>query len=68
MDRLSPLAGLIISQQKEWGEIVTGFETRNKYVVSDTEGNRLYLAAEEAGSLLLRWFLKARWWFGAVRL
>ena len=60
MDRLSPLAGLIISQQKEWGEIVTGFETRNKYVVSDTEGNRLYLAAEEAGSLLLRWFLKAR--------
>ena len=60
MDRLSPLAGLIISQQKEWGEIVTGFETRNKYVVSDTEGNRLYLAAEEAGSLLLRWLLKAR--------
>ena len=60
MDRLSPLEALVISQQKEWGEIVTGFESRNKYVVSDTEGNRLYLAAEEAGSLLLRWFLKAK--------
>jgi uncharacterized protein YxjI len=60
MDRLSPLAGLVISQQKEWGEILTGFETRNKYLVSDTEGNRLYLAAEEAGSLLLRLLLKAR--------
>ena len=56
---MSSINGLVISQQKEWGEIVTGFETKNKYVISDATGNRLYLAAEEAGSTLLRWFLKA---------
>ena len=46
-------------QQKEWGEILTGFEGKNRYVVSDESGRQLYLVAEEPGSLLLRWFLKA---------
>ena len=59
MDRLSSTGGLVVRQQKEWGEILTGFETRNKYAISDVSGNGLYLAAEEAGSMLLRWFLKA---------
>ena len=59
MDRLSSINGLVVSQQKEWGEILTGFETKNRYAVSDMSGRRLYLAAEEAGSTLLRWFLKA---------
>lgn len=59
MERLSSIRGLVVSQQKEWGEILTGFETRNRYAISDVSGNRLYLAAEEAGSMLLRWFLKA---------
>ena len=59
MERLSSITGLVVSQQKEWGEILTGFETKNRYTVSDVSGNRLYLAAEEAGSTLLRWFLKA---------
>ena len=59
MGRLSSISGFAISQQKEWGEILTGFETKNKYAISDTSGNKLYLAAEEAGSMLLRWFLKA---------
>ncbi len=59
MEGLSSISGLVVSQQKEWGEIVTGFETRNKYAVSDDSGRGLYLAAEEAGSTLLRWFLKA---------
>ena len=59
MERLSSISSLVVSQQKEWGEILTGFETTNRYTISDVSGNRLYLAAEEAGSTLLRWFLKA---------
>jgi uncharacterized protein YxjI len=59
VERLSSISGLVISQQKEWGEILTGFETKNRYAISDVSGSRLYLAAEEAGSTLLRWFLKA---------
>jgi len=59
VERLSLISGLVVSQQKEWGEILTGFETKNRYAISDVSGSRLYLAAEEAGSTLLRWFLKA---------
>jgi uncharacterized protein YxjI len=59
VERLSSISSLVVSQQKEWGEIVTGFETKNRYAVSDESGRALYLAAEEAGSTLLRWFLKA---------
>ena len=59
MERLSSISGLVVSQEKEWGEVLTGFETKNKYAISDESGRRLYLAAEEAGSTLLRLFLKA---------
>lgn len=59
MERLSSISSLVVSQQKEWGEILTGFETKNRYAISDESGSRLYMAAEEAGSVLLRWFLKA---------
>ena len=59
MERLVSMSGLVVSQQKEWGEILTGFEAKNKYAISDLSGNRLYLAAESGGSILLRWFLKA---------
>ena len=59
MERLSSIGGLVINQQKEWGEILTGFETKNRYTISDVSGNKLYLAVEEEGSMLLRWFLKA---------
>ena len=59
MGRLSSTSGLVVSQQKEWGKILTGFETKNKYAISDPSGSRMYLAAEEGGSMLLRWFLKA---------
>ena len=59
MERLSSISSLVVRQQKEWGEILTGFETKNRYAVSDMSGRRLYLAAAEAGSMLLRWFLKA---------
>ena len=59
MESLAPTSSLVVRQQKEWGEILTGFESKNRYVISDESGRRLYLAAEEPGSMLLRWFLKA---------
>jgi len=59
MNNLTSRKTLIVSQKKEWGEIVTGFETKNKYVVQDEQGQQLYFAAEQKGSLLARLFLKA---------
>lgn len=59
MEKLISQNGLVVSQKKEWGEIVTGFETKNKYAILDTEGNELYTAIEEGGSALMRWFLKS---------
>ena len=59
MELLDAASGLVISQKKEWGEILTGFETKNKYMVSDSTGRELYMAVEEGGSTLLRFFLKA---------
>ncbi len=53
---------LKVSQVKEWGEILTGFETRNKYVVRDEQGQPLILAAEDStglGGAFLRMWLKA---------
>ena len=58
MERLSSISGLVVNQQIEWDEILTGFETKNRYAISDVSGNRLYLAVEEARSMLLRQFLK----------
>lgn len=59
MENLASINALVVRQRKEWGEILTGFEQKNKYVVMDASGRELYAAAEEGGSLLLRWFLKA---------
>ena len=59
MDPLAVANTFVISQKKEWGEIVSGFEARNRYVVLNELGNELYQAREESGSLLARWFLKA---------
>ena len=59
MERLAATNALMVQQQKEWGEILTGFETKNKYVVRDATGRELYYAAEQGGSMLVRMFLKA---------
>lgn len=57
---LEKISSLAVQQQKEWGEIMTGFETRNRYLISDgATGEHLFTAAEEARSMLARWFLKA---------
>ncbi len=56
---LESICGFIISQQKEWGEILTGFETLNRYVVSDQRNSELFHAEERGGSFILRQFLRA---------
>ena len=53
---------LVIRQKKEWGEILTGFETKNRYEVVDHLNNPLIEALEEGGTALTvitRLFLKA---------
>ena len=59
MQSLVAIKGLVICQKKEWGEILTDFETKNRYVVLEPSGRELYLAVEEGGSMFLRFFLKA---------
>ena len=52
-----------VRQVKEWGEILTGFETRNRYEVLDGQDRPLLFAGEVGGGLgvtLLRLFLKAK--------
>ena len=62
LENLEQANSLIIRQQKEWGEILTGFETKNKYDVMDHFSNPLLEAQEEGDSVLAtitRLFLKA---------
>ena len=40
---------IMVHQTKEWGEIVVGFESRNKFELRDEEGEKIGLAAEEGG-------------------
>jgi uncharacterized protein YxjI len=62
---LAPLqrhSTLRVQQKKEWGEILLGFESRNRYQVVGDDGQPLYFAGEVgsgAGLMLLRLFLKA---------
>jgi len=59
MDALEPLDSVLVRQQKEWTEVLTGFETRNRYRVMDVDGRELFAADEEAGSVLVRLLLRA---------
>ena len=48
---------VLIHQTKEWGEILLGFESKNRFELQDEQGRRLGFAAEEAqgvGQWLLR--------------
>ncbi|MFQ5901906.1 MAG: phospholipid scramblase-related protein [Thermodesulfobacteriota bacterium] len=49
-ENLAGAHALIIKQQKEWVEILSGFETKNKYEVMNSLGNHLFQAEEEGGS------------------
>ena len=40
---------IMVHQTKEWGEILVGFESRNKFELRDEEGEKIGLAAEKGG-------------------
>ena len=48
---------VLVEQDKEWGEILIGFESKNRFVLRDEQGRTLGHAAEEGdglGKVLLR--------------
>ena len=62
LQNLAQANALVIRQQKEWGEILTGFETKNRYEVMDLQSNQLIEALEESDGVMAtitRLFLKA---------
>lgn len=51
-----------VSQKKEWGEIISGWETKNRYEVAGADGQTLFWAGEVGGgfgAVIARAFLKA---------
>ena len=58
MEQLNSVNGVGVRQAKEWGEILSGFETKNRYEICDLEGHTLFLAAETGTSLLSLLFLQ----------
>lgn len=59
MQDLSYLNGFVVRQIKEWGEILTGIEFRNKYSVKNENGEEMFFAYEEKKSFLALFFLTA---------
>jgi uncharacterized protein YxjI len=59
VESLANAASLVVRQKKEWGEILSGFEQRNKYLVSDPGDGDLFAAVERGGSTLARLFLRS---------
>ncbi|MBF0352317.1 MAG: hypothetical protein HQM11_14890 [SAR324 cluster bacterium] len=60
-----------VQQVREWGEILTGFESRNKYEIIDEHGSALGFVVEESGGFmdtLLRLFLRSHRPFRALIL
>lgn len=56
------LSQVFVHQSREWGEIITGFETRNKYKVLDETGQPIGFIAEQRNGLmgaLLRFMLRS---------
>ncbi|XP_072000230.1 phospholipid scramblase 1-like [Engystomops pustulosus] len=47
VEYLSQIDQLIIHQQTELLEVITGYETNNKYEIKNSMGQRVYFAAEE---------------------
>jgi len=59
---LADATTLMVRQKKEWGEILTGIETRNRYEVLDLSNRTLMYAEEQGGSameVITRLFLKS---------
>lgn len=56
------LSQVFVHQSREWGEIVTGFETRNKYKVLDERSHEIGFIAEQRKGILgtlLRFMLRS---------
>lgn len=58
MHYLEKTEGLSVEQIKEWGEILTGFETKNKYTIRDLGGRPMFEALEES-PVWSRWLLSS---------
>ena len=48
---------VLIQQAREWGEILLGFESKNRFELRDPSGELLGYAAEEASGIG-QWFLR----------
>lgn len=64
MNGLAQIVGdrtqLMVRQTKEWAEILIDFETRNKFLILDDQGQKIGLAAEQSsgfGAAMARNFL-----------
>lgn len=59
MLNLENIDKFIVQQKKEWGEIFTGLETKNKYKIYDTNGTEIFFAFEDKSNWFIRQLLKA---------
>ena len=59
MQRLEDLQEAVVIQKKEWGEILTDFEQRNRYRVFAPDGSEVLHVGETGGSMLSRFFLRS---------
>ncbi len=55
---LEQAEGMMVQQKRELTEVFTGLETKNRYVVTDMQGNAIWFAAEVGTGFLSRNFLK----------
>lgn len=46
LESLLQLDSILVKQQVEWLEVITGCETRNKYKIQDSSGRQLFFAEE----------------------
>ena len=59
MQLLQQANELVVVQKKEWGEILTELERRNKYRVFGADGQEMLRAQEVGGSFLTRLLLRS---------
>lgn len=59
MQRIDAVPAVVVTQIKEWGEILSGFELRNRYTVRDTNGADLFHAVETKNNFLARLILRS---------
>lgn len=57
MEKLKTMDMVLIKQKIEWLEVFSGFESKNRYSILDSQGKEIYFAAERS-SFWSRIFLK----------